>query len=225
MGQEQWLQKCRHLLVRCLPRDLWLRHRLNSRVKLTLLVLCALFANESIACSCLPLDMSSLEKGAELIVLAQLKTSSPSHDKKKFAFATIKTFKGVVGERFVVWTPKFEVSCGLRARTDVPYVLFVHREDNKLMVDHCSSWPLTREYFRYTDAFNEYNGLTGTEALVPSSNDQAGSFREITELLPVNSDQMETNDLCFWFGTKDSPLRKLHFDFTAADSGDAQAGR
>jgi len=94
-------------------------------MKLSLLVVCALFANESFACSCIRPDMSSLEKGAELVVLAQLKKNSPSLGKKKYVFATIKTFKGVVGERIVVWTPKLEVSCGLRARRDVPYVLFV----------------------------------------------------------------------------------------------------
>jgi hypothetical protein len=54
----------------------------------------------------------------------------------------------------------------------VPYVLFVHHEDGKLMVDHCSSWPLTKEYSRLTAAFNKFYGLTGTEALEPSSKDQ-----------------------------------------------------
>jgi len=135
-------------------------------MKLTLLVLCSLFANESFACSCIrPTDMSSMEKGAEFVVLAQLKANSPSLGKKKYVFATIKTFKGMVGERIVVWTPRFEVSCGLRARRDVPYVLFVHREGGKLMVNHCSSWPLTREYSHFTTAFNEFYGLTGTESL------------------------------------------------------------
>ena len=120
--------------------------------------------------------MASLEKSAEIIVLAQLKKNSPSLGKKKYVFATIKKFKGVVGEQIVVWTPKFEVSCGLRARRDVPYVLFVYREDDKLMVDHCSSWPLASEYSRFTSAFNKYYGLTGTDALEPSSNDQVDSL-------------------------------------------------
>ena len=141
-------------------------------MKLTLLVICAIFSSESFACSCIRPDMSSFEKGAELVVLAQLKSNSPSSGQKKYVFATIKRFKGVVGERIVVWTPKFEVSCGLRARRDVPYVLFVYREDDKLMVDHCSSWPLTREYSHFTAAFNEFYGLNGAEALEPSSNDQ-----------------------------------------------------
>jgi hypothetical protein len=116
--------------------------------------------------------MSGMEKRAELVVLAQLDGSSPSLGKKKFVFATIKTFKGTVGERVVVWTPKFEVSCGLRVRRDVAYVLFVYREDGKPTVDHCSSWPLTREYSHFTAAFNEFYGLTGTEALEPGSNVQ-----------------------------------------------------
>src|SRR5262245_49662223 len=71
----------------------------NVRVKLTLLVLCALFANESFACSCIKPDMSYMEKRAELVVLAQLKERSPSIGKTKYVFATIKSFKGVVGER------------------------------------------------------------------------------------------------------------------------------
>jgi hypothetical protein len=146
-------------------------------VKLALLVLCALFANESLGCSCMRPDMSGMEKDAEFVVLAQLKKSSLSLGKKKYVFATIKTFKGVVGERIVVRTPRFEVSCGLRARRDMPYVLFVYREDDKLMVDHCSSWPLTREHYRFTSAFNEFYGLAGTEALEPSSRDQADGSR------------------------------------------------
>lgn len=141
-------------------------------MKLILLVLCALFANESFACSCIRPDIARMEKGAEFIVLAQLKKNSPAIGKKKHVFATINKFKSVVGERIVVWTPKFEVSCGLRARRDVPYVLFVYREDDKLMVDHCSSWPLTREYAHLTAAFNEFYGLTGAEALEPGPGDQ-----------------------------------------------------
>jgi hypothetical protein len=143
-------------------------------VKLTLLVLGALFAGEAFACSCIKPDMSRMEKSAEVVVLAQLDKNSPSLGKKKYVFAPIKTFKGAAGGRVVVLTPKFEVSCGLRARRDVPYVLFVYREEGKLMVDKCSSWPLTQEYFHFTAAFNEFYGLTGTEALEPSSNDKVG---------------------------------------------------
>jgi hypothetical protein len=141
-------------------------------VKLTLLVLGALFAGEAFACSCIKPDMSRMEKRAELVVLAQLDKESASPGKKKYVFAPIKTFKGVAGERIVVSTPEFEVSCGLRARRGVPYVLFVYREDGKLMVDKCSSWPLTQEYFNFTAAFNEFYGLTGAEALEPSSKDR-----------------------------------------------------
>ena len=151
-------------------------NRRTPRVKLTLLVFCLLFAHESLACSCLRPDMARLEERAEFVVLAQLKENSPALGKKKYVYATIKTFKGVANERIVVWTPMFEVSCGLRARRDVPYVLFVYREDDKLMVDHCSSWPLTREHFHFTAAFNEFYRLTGTEALDPSSNDQVDSL-------------------------------------------------
>ena len=153
-------------------------------MKLTLLVLCALFANESFACSCIkPHDISRMEQRAEIVVLAKLKRGSPSLGKKKYVFATIKTFKGMVVEQIAVWTPRFEVSCGLRARPDVPYVLFVYREDGRLMVDHCSSWPLTKEYSHFTAAFNEYYGLTGTESLEPSSNDQVASLPRHAEFI------------------------------------------
>jgi hypothetical protein len=117
--------------------------------------------------------MSRMEKSAEFVVLAQMKKSSPSIGKKKYLFATIKKFKGEAAERIVVWTPKFEVSCRLKARRDVPYVLFVYREGDKLMVDHCSSWPLTKEYAPFTAAFNEFYGLTGAEALEAKSGDEA----------------------------------------------------
>jgi hypothetical protein len=140
-------------------------------VKLALLILSALFANEAFACSCLEPVMSTMEEDAELVVLAQLKKSSPSIGKKKYVFATIKKFKGDASERIVVWTQRLEVSCGLRARSDVPYVLFIYSEGGKLMVDRCSSWPLTREYAHFTAKFNEYYGLTGTEALEARSND------------------------------------------------------
>lgn len=143
-------------------------------MKPALLVLCALFANESLACSCIrPLDISRMEKGKEFIVLAQLKRSSPSLSKKKYVFEIVKTFKGEARDRIVVWTPKFEVSCGLKARRDVPYVLFVYREGDKLMVDHCSSWPLTKEYAHFTTAFNDLYGLTGADALGPKSGDES----------------------------------------------------
>ena len=144
-------------------------------MKVGLLVLCALFANEALACSCLRPDMARWEKGAEFVVLAQLKKTLPSLGKKKYVFATIRKFKGEVGERIVIWTPMFEVSCGLRARRDVPYVLFIYREAGKLMVDHCSSWPLTTEYAHHTAAFNEFYGLTGAEALEPGAGEQAGN--------------------------------------------------
>jgi hypothetical protein len=144
----------------------------GSRVKLSLLVLCALFANEALACSCVRPDMARLEKGAEYVVLAQLMKSLPSLGKKKYVFATIKKFKGLVGERLVVRTSMFEISCGLRARRDAPYVLFVYRDGGKLMVDHCSSWPLTSEHAYFTAAFNEFYGLTGAEVLEPRSDDQ-----------------------------------------------------
>lgn len=143
-------------------------------MKLALLVLCALFANDAFACSCIKPDMSRMEKSAEFVVLAQLKKNSPSIGKKKYVFATIKKFKGDAAERIVVWTPKFEASCGLKARRDVTYVLFVYREGDKLMVDHCSSWPLTKEYAHFTAAFNEFYGLTGAEALEPKSGDGTG---------------------------------------------------
>lgn len=141
-------------------------------MKLALLVLCALFANESFACSCIKPDMSRMEKSAEFVIRGQLKKNSFSIGKKKYVFATTKKFKGEASERIVVWTPKFEVSCGLKARRDVPYVLFVYREGGKLMVDHCSSWPLTSEYAQFTAAFNKFYGLTGADALEPGSGDK-----------------------------------------------------
>jgi hypothetical protein len=117
--------------------------------------------------------MSRMEKSAEFVVLAQLRKNSFSIGKKKYVFETIKKFKGEAAERIVVWTPKFEVSCGLKARRDVPYVLFVYREGDKLMVDHCSSWPLVKEYAHFTTAFNDFYGLTGADALGPKSDDES----------------------------------------------------
>lgn len=138
-------------------------------MKPTLLLLCALFANEAFACSCLRPDVARMEKEAEFVVLAQLKKHSTLIGSRKHVFSTIKTFKGAANEQLAVRTAMFEVSCGLRVRRDVPYVLFVYREGDKLMVDHCSSWPLTRDHFLYTAAFNDYYGLVGTDALEPNS--------------------------------------------------------
>ncbi len=132
-----------------------------------LLVLCVLFANESFACSCIrEPEISRIESGAELVVLAELETKRfHSLGKRKYVFATVKAFKGSGRDTIVVWTERYEMSCGLKVRFDVPYVLFVYREDKKLMVDHCSSWPLTKEYSGYTDAFNDFYKLTGPDAL------------------------------------------------------------
>jgi hypothetical protein len=139
-------------------------------MKFALSILCALFAQETFACSCIwPPDMSDMEKHAELVVLATLKGNAPSLGKKKYVFAPMKTFKGKPHERVVVRTRTFEMSCGLKARRDVTYVLFVYREDDKLTVDHCSSWPLDKEHYYFTAAFNEFHGLTGKEALEPAS--------------------------------------------------------
>ena len=109
----------------------------------------------------------SIESDAELVVLAELKTkkSSRSIGKRKYAFATVNAFKGSGSETVVAWTERYEMSCGLKARRDVPYVLFVYREDNRLTVDKCSSWPLTKEYSDHADAFNDFYKLTGPDAL------------------------------------------------------------
>jgi len=142
-------------------------------VKRILLVLCVLFANESFACSCIrEPDIPRTESGAELVVLAELKTRKSSHStgKRKYAFATVKAFKGSGGDSVVVWTERYEMSCGLKARGDVPYVFFVYREGKKLMVDKCSSWPLTKEYSGFTAAFNDFYKLTGPNALKVDSN-------------------------------------------------------
>ena len=125
-------------------------------MKWILLFLGALFAHEALACSCLRPDMARMEKDAELVVVAQFKSSASSHGKRKHVFSTIRTFKGDAGERIVVWTPNSEVSCGLRARRGERFVLFAYRENGRLMVDHCSSWPLIPEYSGYTAAFNEF---------------------------------------------------------------------
>lgn len=132
-----------------------------------LLVLGALLADEALACSCLRPDMASMEKGAELVAVAQLKSRSHSNGKRKYVFSTIRAFKGDAPERIVVWTSDSEVSCGLRAQRGVRYVLFAYRENGRLMVDHCSSWPLIPGSSRFTAAFNEFYGLTGTEVLAP----------------------------------------------------------
>ena len=101
------------------------------------------------------------------VVLAELRTrkSSLGFGKRKYAFATVKAFKGSGSDTVVVWTERYEMACGLKAIGDVRYVLFVYREDKKLMVDHCSSWPLSKEYSGYTEAFNEFYKLTGPDAL------------------------------------------------------------
>ena len=108
-----------------------------------------------------------MESGAELVVLAELKTrnSFRSFGKRRYVFTAIKAFKGSGNDPVVVWTESFETACGLQVKRDVPYVLFVYREDNKMMVDHCSSWPLTQQHSYYTDAFNDFYKLTGSDAL------------------------------------------------------------
>ena len=143
-------------------------------VKKMLLVLGVLFANESIACSCVRTpDIARTESGAELVVVAEIEDSGGAINvigKRKYVFATVKAFKGSGRDTVVVWTERYEMACGLKARGDVPYVLLVYREDKKLMVDKCSSWPLTREYSDYADAFNDFYKLTGPDALKVDSN-------------------------------------------------------
>jgi len=140
-------------------------------MKKILLAFCVLFANESFACSCVGPDIPRMDKRSELVVLAQLraKRNSYSLSKKKYIFDTVKVFKGSDADTVEVLTAKFETSCGLKASSDVLYVLFVYREDNKLTVDHCSSWPLAKKYSDYTHAFNDFFRLTNTEALKPDS--------------------------------------------------------
>jgi hypothetical protein len=48
------------------------------------------------------------------------------------------------------------------------------------MVGHCSSWPLTDEYSRYTDAFNDFYKLTGPDALKVNSKAQF-TFQSMAE--------------------------------------------
>jgi hypothetical protein len=152
---------------------LWLQIEEIQLVKAPLLVLCAFFANQSLACSCIkPPDISSQEQDAELVVLAKFNKRSPSIGSKKYVFTIVREFKGTAAEQIVVRTPRFEVSCGLRTQRSLTYVLFVYRENGKLTVDRCSSWPLTSEYAYLTNAFNEFYKLTGTEVLEPRSNDQ-----------------------------------------------------
>jgi hypothetical protein len=142
-------------------------------MRLPLLVLCALFADQSLACSCIkPPDISSQEQGAEFVVLAKLDNSSPSVGNKKYIFTTIRTFKGVAGKQITVRSPRYEMSCGLRAQRDLTYVLFVYRENGRLKVDRCSSWPLMSEYAHLTSAFNAFYKLAGNEALEPSARGQ-----------------------------------------------------
>ncbi len=141
--------------------------------KLIPLALCALFANEAVACSCLRPDIARMHDDAEFVVLARLDGNSISIGKKKLAFSTIRAFKGEARERIVVWTQTSEAACGLGTVRGVPYVLFVYREDDKLIVDHCSSWPLMSAYSRYTTAFNEFYRLDGAEALDSRLDEQA----------------------------------------------------
>lgn len=139
-----------------------------SRGLVPLLLLGVLFADESLACSCIRQpDIQGLESDAELVVLAKLKSRNSllSFGKKKYVFTVLKTFKGSAIDRVVVWTVRYETACGLNAKRDVPYVLFVFREEKKLMVDHCSSWPLSEEYSGHTNAFNNFYKLTGPNAL------------------------------------------------------------
>lgn len=174
-------------------------------MKMALLILCALFTNESLACSCVkPVDMPHMESSADFVVLAQLKKIPFSMGSRKYVFATIKTFKGETSEQLEVRTSRFEVSCGLRVRRDVPYVLFVYREGGKLTVDHCSSWPLTKEWADYTTAFNEFYGLIGTEALGPRSSDQVGILQLQHDVRGAAAERMGKSDLPYLARTSSS---------------------
>ena len=136
-------------------------------MKQTLLVASLLFASRSFACSCIEPNVPRMADNAEFVVLAELKTTNSVHSrgKRKYLFETIKAFKGPGSDRLEVWTEEFTIACGLKATLGVRYVLFVYREDGKLVVSHCSSWPLLKHYSRYTDAFNEFYELTGPDAL------------------------------------------------------------
>jgi hypothetical protein len=145
--------------------------KLRGVMKKILLLIVVLFSNQSFACSCGGADILRMDKGAELVVLAELKAKRKfySFTNNKYIFSAVKTFKGLNTNSIEVWTPKFGVSCGLQPDYGMPYILFVYREDNKLRVDHCSSWPLTKNYFDYTHEFNEFYKLTDSEALKPDS--------------------------------------------------------
>lgn len=140
-------------------------------MKKILFYIVALFSNQSLACSCGGPDILRMDKGAELVVLAKLKTKRNfySFTNNKYIFDAIKTFKGISSDTIEVWTPKFGASCGLQPDYGMPYILFVYRENNKLRVEHCSSWPLTKSYFDYTHKFNEFYKLIDSEALKPDS--------------------------------------------------------
>jgi hypothetical protein len=143
-------------------------------MKKILLIFSFLLAGDSFACSCGGPHILRMDKGSEVVVLAKLRAKRTfySFNKNKYIFEPIKVFKGADAAQVEVWTSKFEMSCGLRVNHDVPYVLFVYREDNKLKVDHCSSWPLTVNYYDYTHTFNEFYKLTGTDALKPDSKER-----------------------------------------------------
>jgi hypothetical protein len=140
-------------------------------MKILLWIVCVLCANVSIACSCPKpdVDITRLEESAELVVLAQLRSgkTSLSVGERKYVFEIIKSFKGPAIDSVVVSTPRAGMSCGLKARRDARYVLFVDREGKKRVVNHCSSWPLDRQHWQQTRAFNEHYKLGGAEVLTP----------------------------------------------------------
>lgn len=140
-------------------------------MKILLLVLVFLFSNESFACSCGGPDIVRMDKGSEFVVLAKLKEKRRLYSltKNNYVFDTIKVFKGDGIEQIDVWSPKFVSSCGFQPDYEMSYVLFAYREKGKLMVDHCSSWPLTNSYFDYTRNFNEFYKLGESDALKPDS--------------------------------------------------------
>ena len=135
----------------------------------TILIFGLIFFNNAFGCSCGGPDITRMEGGAEIVAVGELKTKRYfySFSKNQYTFNNLKIFKGSNIDEIKVWTPKLEMSCGLKAENDMPYVLFVYRENGKLVVDHCSSWPLTKRYFDYTKEFNMFYKLLEGEALIP----------------------------------------------------------
>lgn len=158
-----------HLLVLFILKLVDFHYR--KFMKNVVLVFCMFFFNEAFACSCGGPNIQRMHGGANLVVLAKLKSKKMGFSlrDRKYFFEAKKVFKGTNVDGVEVWTKKSEITCGLNASYNENYVLFIYHEEDKLYVDHCSSWPLTKDWYDYTHEFNKFYNLTKENALRPDS--------------------------------------------------------